>query len=138
MLQLRCTVMHAGKLPDMLYCDLVTLVVIVCVAESYCNLSPGMQCLEQQGLSILLHIAEGLGLHFELLPEGGACLLFLLHSFVHGVLQACICELSVKATKYLPHKPACMGDDALLASYMQGLLCPVQIQSLSAYRQTTS
>lgn len=77
------------KLPDMLYCDLVTLVVIVWVAESYCNLSPGMQCLEQQGLSILLHIAEGLGLRFKLLPEGGACLLFLLHSFSHVVLQAC-------------------------------------------------
>lgn len=66
------------------------LVVMFSFAATYGDLSSSMQCLVQQGLSILLHTAKRLRLRFELLPEGCAFLLFLLQSRIQGVLQACI------------------------------------------------
>lgn len=69
---------------------------VVSLAESYRDLPPSMQRLVQQGLSILLNIAECLGLRFKLLPEGCACLLFLLQSLVQRILQACICSATWK------------------------------------------
>lgn len=86
------------------------------MSELYRDLSPSMQSLEQQRLSIFLHIAECLGLRFKLLPEGSASLLFLAQPLIQSVLQARIRKLRNRTSR-----PARLDNDTTLASCMQSL-----------------